>query len=358
MANTIVTPIEGIKSDWSQFYIRTDDALPETEFIGGLFPRELMTIVASRAGVGKTWYMLKLIADLTRGGDIFMTQKFNEPPRRVLYFCGETNAKLINERIRQMYDQPDHDRVRIVSYMDMATRRIFLDLDTKEGAEIVHGMIQGFAPDLVIFDTMMSFRRDDENSAQSTRDMCSRLQFLAGSCHCAVIAAHHLRKKQQGHKDNIDQDEIIGSSALVRMAGVALILSKVNGIVRSDCVKSWWKEPPHFIYEMSDKSGKITFEIADPFNDETEKRLRVQKYIERMFEQGAGVNVQAMMEKFKCNDRTVRNALKRFETTEQHVGTDVWYTHAKSGVVGNNTQVEIPINEKEGQDYEEYSNNE
>lgn len=325
----VVTEREIDISDFkpSDFYHSVDEEVIASEFIGGLFPRRHLSIIASKSGVGKTWYLCKLIADLTRGGTIFIQQAFDEPPRKVLFFVGETNVNLINERFSLMADEVYSNNLKIISYLETAVRGQFLDLDTKLGATRISAVVKDFQPDLVIFDTMMSFRRDDENSAQSTRDLCARLQSLAENNNCAVIATHHLRKADKREKamSELDQDEIIGSSALVRMAGTAFIMTKRYKAVKLTCVKSWWKVPPVFLYEMKEADGKMYFELAEISDDITEARLRAERWIVQQQDRGATFSTADVMRENKVGHSTASAAIKNKGCKISHKVNNVTY---------------------------------
>lgn len=282
-------PIKQEKPDFSPYFHDIYENVEKLEFIGGFYPKKHVSILASKAGIGKTWYLVKLMTDLSNGGTIFLNQSYNEPPRKILYFCGETNIALIIDRFRLLVKTAKQENIKMVSYQELAKNRIFLDLDTKDGAYAVKTIIDQYKPDIAIFDSMMSFRRDDENTSQSTKDMMSRLIYLAEQTGTAILATHHLRKgtkKDFDNNDGMSQDEIIGSSALVRMAGTAFIMSKNYKAIKLQCVKSWWKEPPQLLYEMREINGGIDFNFSSEEDDMTEKRLRAERWIKNQRKNG------------------------------------------------------------------------
>ena len=257
---------------------------PTTEFVGGIFPRKHISIIAAKAGVGKTWYILKLITDLSKGGTIFNNQAYYEPKRNSLIFCGETGLALLNERQRMMHDKADYDKIHMVSKLEAARDKEFIDLDTKEGLSIIYKTIDTLIPDIpdiIVFDTLMSFRSIDESDQKSTTLLMSRLQALAERFNCAVILTHHLRKSSNGDTNQrIDQDEIVGSSALVRQCGNAFILRNVGFEIKQlACVKAWWEIPKAITYRMYREAGEIYFEEALADDDMTERRLELQKFL-------------------------------------------------------------------------------
>jgi len=304
---------------------RIDEKNPPTEFIGGIFPRKHVSIIASKSGVGKTWYILKLITDLSNGGTIFITQSYYEEPAKSLLFCGETGIQLLTERQEMMHDKANPEKIAIVSKLEAARNGYFLNLNKKEGAETLSFLVKQFEPDLIILDTLMSFRDDNENEAKDTSMMIQRLQALAEKTNTAIIATHHLRKADgKSGNQKFDQDEIIGSSALVRLVGTAFILSKTgltNYVLKP--VKTWWGNSEPIYYRMFEKNEEIFFEYGDS-NDMTQKRMDAEKFI---FSQPADTKLTArlIMDMFGLPKATVYRILDKF--AEKVEGTT--YYHRK-----------------------------
>ncbi len=292
--------------DISQLYHSITEENPPTEFVGGIFPRKHVSIIASKAGVGKTWYILKFITDLSRGGTIFLSQAYYEKPGRSLVFCGETGIQLLTERQRRMHDKADSKNIAIVSRLEAARHGLHLNINTASGISAISALSKKFKPDCIIFDTLMSFRDDDENGAQDTSLMMARLQALADNLNAAVIVTHHLRKSAmqqtngEGFRQRIDQDEIIGSSALVRQCGVAYILVKYGE--KTFClkpVKTWWENSKDVLYRMYSELGEIRFDIPLDENA-TIIRLKVEEFIKAQTE-GQVFTAMELCEKFKIS---------------------------------------------------------
>ncbi|MBR2207720.1 MAG: hypothetical protein IJ859_02830 [Synergistaceae bacterium] len=127
----------------------------------------------------------------------------------------------------------------------------------------------------------MSFRSIDESDQKATTLLMARLQTLAKRFNSAIILTHHLRKTSANdEKQHVDQDAIIGSSALVRQCGNAFILRKCGfDILQLCCVKAWWELPKATTYKLVKSYDGIVFEEAFIENNMTEKRLRLQKFL-------------------------------------------------------------------------------
>lgn len=279
---------------------RPSEQMPPTQFVGGIFPRKHITIVAAKAGVGKTWFVLKTLTDLSRGGTIMNgAMAYYEPPRKCLLLVGESGLELVNERQRSMHDKAVDDNFAIISRIEALKHKIVLDVDRPDGVQGIYNICKVVRPDIVALDTLMSFRSDDENAMQNSNIMLSRLQYLADSFSCAIIVTHHIRKRQSGVQERIDQDEIVGSSALVRQSGCAWILTKNGRNYALHPVKTWWKVPELIEWRMVDRGGEIFFDEAkwEEGGNVTTRRLRAEDYL-RHLEPDETVTVKDIADKF------------------------------------------------------------
>lgn len=253
----------------------------ETNFIAGIFPKKHISVIASKAGVGKTWFLLKLITDLSKGGTIFNTMAYYQKPERSLFLCGETGLEVLIERQKKMHDKADNKNIFIVSRLEAARAGKYIEVSDGNGLKPVYEFCNEIQPSLIVFDSLMSFRSDDENKAQNTTLMMLSLQRLAECYNAAIIVTHHLRKNNEG-RTRIDQDELIGSSSIARLCGTAFILYKTDIDVFSlECVKTWWEKPTRVIYRMINKEGEIYFDTASSSNA-TEQRLKVEEYLREL----------------------------------------------------------------------------
>ena len=122
---------------------------------------------------------------------------------------------------------------------------LFFNVGSADGVENIKNAVKAVGgADLIAFDTLMSFHFGDENKAADMNVIMANLQQIAEEFNAAVICTHHLRKKSSGEKQRITQDEIVGSSILVRQCGSAYVLEKLGEFsYRLRAVKTWWKTP-------------------------------------------------------------------------------------------------------------------
>lgn len=83
----------------------------EVEFVGGVYPRRHLTIIASAPGTGKTWLILRHSLDITEGTHLTCGEALDdttEKQPKVVIFCGEAGGGIMAERLRKMgcYEPP------------------------------------------------------------------------------------------------------------------------------------------------------------------------------------------------------------------------------------------------------------
>lgn len=275
---------------------RLDEEITPTNFVGGVFPRKHVSIVSSAPGVGKTWFLLKVMLDLSIGGTIFTSLAHHQPAGKTLFLCGEAGIEMMVERTKLLNIEYNQDNIAIYTASDFAQNNIDISLDNAEGMRNFTKIVAGEVPDLVIIDTLISFRNDDENASKETSRLFRKLIGVADKYNCAIVISHHVRKRKTAERDMpATQDEIIGSSAITRLSGVAFMLSRAQNAqyTKLECVKSWWNKPPAIYWRIRNKpSGEISIEYAETDNI-TDGRLRCEEYI-RSMQPNEGTTVEAL----------------------------------------------------------------
>ena len=141
----------------------------------------------------------------------------------------------------------------------------------------------------------------------------------------AIVLNHHTRKKPSslnGEKPKYTQDDVIGSSAGIRLANAVYIISveeqEAGHTVQTvKNVKSWDKKVPPFTYEfVEDDDGNTDFKIG--FDTEGNNVMwsaqeRLKEYIHSLAH-GAFVTVQDASMYLQMHQDTVRLQLERFSS--------------------------------------------
>ena len=231
--------------------------IPPQEFIGGLFPRKFITLVAAPSGTGKTLFTQKCASDLSVGGTFFDGFAENEPVRKVLIFAGEAGYEMLIRRGASFKWEIDPDNVKVMDQHECEMDNISLMLDDEEGWNHTTKIIDLVKPDIVFWDTFSAFHDRDENKAVEMKPILRRIAKLAEEKNFAAVLNHHSRKRAASERNlSLSQDDVIGSSILNRL--VALII----GIEPSKDVQL---DSPEGTKKLIVKPLKSWFAMFSPF---------------------------------------------------------------------------------------------
>lgn len=240
-------------------FIKKDSSIPPTEFVGG-FPRKGISIVASKPGTGKTWFVLYSIITLAKH-NIKSCAFFGDCPPNVIY-----------DRINSMYLPQDilteekQKLMQMYFLTDALKDKKSIILTTEEGMHNFAEVLHYERPEIVFIDTFTSLTTIEENSQKDTSLIFSKLMTLAEKYNCAIIILHHLRKSGRKEREmSSELDDVIGSSIITRLASVVIILEKRNEnsvILRT--VKTWYdpEEQPIQGFSITTRDDNGLIEIV------------------------------------------------------------------------------------------------
>lgn len=215
------------------------------DFIGGLFPRKHISVIASKPGVGKTWFTLLNIRNITNDG------------LRCVLLNGESGFDILQYRMKLLNWSIPSDMCAVVSNVD-AIQFGGVGLDDVKGWDNVCNIVRSIKADCLFVDSLLAFISKDESDMASMRNVFARLQALATKTNIAVVVNHHLRKGS-GIVDTPTIDDFIGSSAISRIACCMFSLTQVGGgVVRVECAKSWYEQPQPISFKL-ERTGNILF---------------------------------------------------------------------------------------------------
>jgi len=238
--------------------LRKDLSVTPTEFVGA-FPKKGVSIIASKPGVGKTWYVLYNIISLSRQG--FKTCTFfGDCPPNVVYDRInnlEDSGEDIPEEMKQMYFLTDAVREK---------QQMFLTVP--EGLHNFCEVLHYERPDVVFIDTFSSLTDIEESSQKDTAELFQKLIVIAEKYNCAIVIIHHLRKSSRKERAmSVDLDDIIGSSIITRLASLVVVLTKdrETGRVYINVVKTWYQEQeiPTMFKVTTEDSGYVKIRISN-----------------------------------------------------------------------------------------------
>ncbi len=301
------------------------------EKLAGLYPRGFLSIVASPAGSGKTWLMQYVACGLSVGGVILGGLTVSDP-RKVLILTGETGADLLNRRLVQTSWFYDGDMISVYSAIDMGIENFPYLLDTKEGRENIMTIISNEKPDIVFFDTLISFHGLDESRQGEMTKIYLFLCQMAKLFNCAVVCNHHTRKRPADNPTRQqNQDDVIGTSAGVRLAASVYVVSQTTDetgqheeIMTVRNVKSWDKKIKPFSYRfVTTSEGLIDFEVT--LDVGTGRDRVVENYIGTL-EHGALVKIADVAKACDVTESVARYHLKHDNRVKEvyYLGQKFW----------------------------------
>ena len=232
------------------------DNITEIQKIAGMFARGFFSIVASEAGTGKTWLMQLMSCQLSLGGTILNGLADDEPPAKVLIMSGETGVDLMNVRLGRTNWGYNPKNIAVYCSLDLGIDGVPYLLNEPEGRRTFWEIVKAEKPDIIYFDTLISFHTADESRQGDMVAIYLFLARVARKANCAIVLNHHTRKRPTQHvARKLTQDDVIGSSAGVRMANAVYLITRVGNedsdkrLVRQ--VKSWDKKISPFSYEFT-----------------------------------------------------------------------------------------------------------
>lgn len=237
--------------------------VPPIDKIGGIFPRGYVSIVASKAGVGKTWFMLRIAMALSKGEDVFRVV-YKPVPRKVCIFVGETGIDLLVRRLNVMRYGFDSNLIIAYDGLSAQMENEAFDASSAEGRNRMVSFLLKDLPDIVFIDTLASFMSGDESDTVCMKSVISFFQRLAQRFNIAVVLNHHLRKNVVGGSvQKKTQDELIGSSLLSRMSGsiFLMVANEEKNVIDVHNVKSWDEKFPVIRMTIIPNSGFVDIDL-------------------------------------------------------------------------------------------------
>lgn len=299
--------ISGEKLERIRSFAQTIDRekpTPKIERIAGLFPRGYISIVASQAGTGKTWLMQYIASQLSIGGKILNGMVYRSKPYKTVIMSGETGNMLLDIRQKATVWEYNKELIKVYSSIDMELAEIGCMLNTKEGQETAIAIISQEKPDVVFYDTLISWHTIDESKQGEMTTLYMFLLRIAKAFNCAVVVNHHTRKRPANLANKkYTQEDVIGTSAGVRLASSVYVITAEQlpfgkSKMTVENVKAWDKKVPSFYYKFIDDetSGLIDFEIGFDTEDGQNMFWSAQDRLEKLIhEYPAGTLLKSAM---------------------------------------------------------------
>lgn len=224
----------------------------------GIFPRGFVSILGGKAGVGKSWQIIRWMRDLSIGGDVFGGVAIAQPPRKCLLFAGELPKKEMERRCRLLEKgdgiERNYNNFVIVDNKEAERAKISLLLDTKDGQNNIRSFLNYHSPEIVFFDSLISFFEGDEKNSKDVNPLLEFLERIADENNMAVVLVHHIRKRLPREQINpLDIDDFIGSNSLSRKGGFLFSVENISDTqkIMTREAKSWLRKTNPFTYTLT-----------------------------------------------------------------------------------------------------------
>jgi len=186
---------------------------------GAILPIDGKGFVAGSTGIGKTNLLLRLARCLAEGSP-FLGLPVPEP-RRVLYLALEGSRRGLRKRLRKIWKDADAD-----SRGRCYVTQMQINLASEADAAMLDALLTERRPQVLIIDPLRNAHTLDENSSQDVAQLTAVLDDIIVRHGCALIAAHHDRKRPPLTKRDSGTDRIRGSTALAGWLSFCLSIEK------------------------------------------------------------------------------------------------------------------------------------
>jgi hypothetical protein len=181
-----------------------EDQKPQMEFIiENIWPKYDPLMILGKGGVGKSLFVLDMLMHLASPPvDGFLGRFEINGKYRSLIFQAENSGASIYQRQTKMLEGnplPKAIRENIIfagSNGDALARGNFSD---KQFLANLSRTIRDIAPDILVFDPLISFHDADENSNQAMRRILDNIRNVAYEHKVSLLLTHHLGKGEVGY---------------------------------------------------------------------------------------------------------------------------------------------------------------
>ena len=163
--------------------------------------------VAGPTGVGKTNLLLRLSRCLCEGSP-FLGLPIPEP-RRVLYLVLEGSRRGMRRRLHKVWKDAQTDARR-----RFALAHIILNLGNEDDLNRLDALLYSMRPEVLIIDPLRNAHSYDENNSADASRLTAILDGIIARHSCAIILAHHDRKRPPFVRRDVGTDRVRGSTAL------------------------------------------------------------------------------------------------------------------------------------------------
>ncbi len=216
--------------------------------------------VAAPTGIGKTNVLL-------RGSRSFCEASpflgYPVPaPKRVLYLALEGSRRAYTRRLRKIWNGANE-----AAMQRFRLAHIALNLAEESDLDRLDQLLYSVQPEVLIIDPLRNAHPWDENVSHEVARLTRILDGIITRHQCAIIFAHHDRKRPPFTRHDVGTDRVRGSTALTGWLSFCLSMDREPGNVKDRFVFAWTKTRdaenplPPFVADFD--RGNLDFEIRD-----------------------------------------------------------------------------------------------
>jgi len=174
---------------------------------GALLTADGKGFIAGPTGVGKTNLLLRLSRCLCEGSP-FLGLAIPQP-RRVLYLALEGSKRGIRRRLRKVWAGTDPE-----ARQRFSLAQITFSLANDDDLNRLEALLCAVQPEVMIIDPLRNAHPFDENASHEAARLTAILDGIIARHRCAIICAHHDRKRPPFARRDVGTDRVRGSTAL------------------------------------------------------------------------------------------------------------------------------------------------
>ncbi len=217
--------------------------LPEKQYwIDPILPLGGTLLFGGEAKVGKSFVLLELARALSTGTHPFDCKLFKKvDPVKVLLIEQEVGIYGLQKRAKEIFAN-ENPRV----YGDKlfyASKVPDLQLDSKEGREILFDLVEDVRPQVLMLDPLGRMNAYDENSSNQIEQLFTalgQLEYAFSSEHMSIIVSHHFSKPSSdpnSTRDYLDAYNFRGSSKFKDDPDTLITMAKLKYLAKP--YKAW-----------------------------------------------------------------------------------------------------------------------
>ena len=196
--------------------------------VQGIVPEESAVILGGLQGIGKTWLMLDLAIEMSRGGGSWLG-KYAVNPAKVLYIDEESSSVLLRSRLRKLLAEKGLKKSDLS--LNLAVGNSF-NLSSDVSVIKFKKMLEKYQPKIVFIDSLVRIHRGSENSSTEMAQVFGELKKMMREFQCTFVIADHERKQvcwSEVEDKEPSSNDLRGSNEKAAFADSVLSLRKKKG---------------------------------------------------------------------------------------------------------------------------------